>query len=59
MFSLLTPEIKTLLKEYREKFGEGYPISYVHGAPDRIRVCIETNTPVPRSEYEHLIGMRM
>jgi len=59
MYVRTTPEIKALMKEYKEKFGEEYPIVYVHGAPDRIRTCIETNTPVPLSEYEHLIGMNM
>jgi hypothetical protein len=53
-----TPEIDRLMKEYSEKFGEAYPIDYLPGA-DRIRECIETNTPVPISRYEHMIGWCM
>jgi len=55
------PELKALLKEYREKFGDGYPIDYIgaRDAPTRIRTCIDTNMPVPLSEYEDLLGFPM
>jgi hypothetical protein len=59
VYVFVPPEMEIFLEEYRDKFGEDYPIAYIPVTSGRIRECIETNTPVPLSEYEDMIGMSM
>jgi hypothetical protein len=56
-----TPDLEKAMDEYEEIFGEDFPAEYIGGNTEgrmaRIRECIATDTPVPESEYAHLLGM--
>ncbi|GHV49875.1 hypothetical protein FACS1894216_01050 [Synergistales bacterium] len=59
----VTPELKAVMAEYESKFNDDFPAIYIGSSTEeriaRARACIATNTPVPESEYEHLLGCAM
>ena len=70
-YSRITPELEKMMTKYRWFFRKShpkecdYPLDYLDNRsnPDyhiqRIKDCIASNTPVPLSEYEHLLGCLM
>ena len=47
------------MEEYKKKFDEDYPLSFMQGAPEknvmRIKECLANNQPILVSEYEHVL----
>jgi hypothetical protein len=64
-YSRITPELKKAIAKYEKFFGEDYPLDYLDDRenPDvhikRIEDCLASGNPIPRSEYEHLLGCLM
>jgi hypothetical protein len=61
----ITPELENMMSKYERIFHEEYPLEYLDSPenPDehirRVEGCIASKTPIPLSEYEHLLGCLM